>query len=281
VTPSDVSTRTSELSGRKRQQLRWLATRALEITIPIAALLFLWQGVVTFRLLPSFLVPRPDAVVAVMVAQRDLLLHHTIVTTIEVLEGFILAIAVGIPIGWLIVSFSFLERTLYPLMVAFQAVPKVALGPLFVLAFGYGILPKALLALLVAFFPIAAGSAVGFASLDAGWFLLMRSMRASRLQTFLKLQIPAGLPSIFGGLKVGVTLAVVGAVVGEFIGADAGLSYLLLIANSNRDTATEFACLILLSLMGVIFYALVALAEAIAVPWRDSEATRWSAQGTA
>jgi NitT/TauT family transport system permease protein len=271
----------SEFGAQRRAQFRRLAVRCLEIIVPIGMLLLLWQGVVSFRLLPSFLVPPPAAVFDATVAQWNILLQQTIVTTLEVLLGFALAVAVGIPVGWLIVSFSFLERTLYPLMVAFQAVPKVALGPLFVLALGYGVLPKVLLALLVAFFPIAAGSAVGFASLDGGWFLLMRSMRASRLQTFLKLQIPAGLPSIFGGLKVGVTLAVVGAVVAEFIGADSGLSYLLLIANSNRDTATEFACLILLSLMGVIFYALVALAEAIAVPWRDSEATRWSAQGTA
>lgn len=271
----------SEFGKRRRQQLRRLVARFCEIFVPIAALLIIWQGVAAFRLLPSFLVPRPSAVFEVMVTQWALLLQNTVVTAVEVILGFALAVAVGIPIGWLIVSFSFLERTLYPLMAAFQAVPKVALGPLFVLALGYGVLPKVMLAVLVAFFPIAAGSAVGFASLDAGWFLLMRSMRASRLQTFLKLQIPAGLPSIFGGLKVGVTLAVVGAVVAEFIGADAGLSYLLLIANSNRDTATEFACLILLSLMGVIFYALVALAEAIAVPWRDSEAMRWSAQSTA
>jgi NitT/TauT family transport system permease protein len=263
-----------------RRYLRQLVTRVLEIAVPAVALLVIWQVIASFRLLPPFLVPQPEAVLAVMVAQWDILLEHTIVTSSEVVLGFVLAIAVGIPIGWLIVSFSFLERTIYPLMVGFQAVPKVALGPLFVLAFGYGVLPKALLALLVAFFPIAAGSAVGFASLDAGWFLLMRSMRASRLQTFRKLQVPAGLPAIFGGLKVGATLAVVGAVVGEFIGADAGLSYLLLIANSNRDPATEFACLILLSLLGVLFYGLVALAESIAVPWRNSEAMRWSAQGT-
>jgi len=263
------------------QYLRRLAARSLEIVVPIAVLLVLWQSVVSFKLLPPFLVPPPGAVFAVMVARWDLLLQHTVVTALEVLFGFVLAIAIGIPVGWLIVSSSFLERTLYPLMVGLQAVPKVALGPLFVLALGYGVLPKVVLAMLVAFFPIAAGSAVGFTSLDAGWFLIMRSMRASRLQTFLKLQIPAGLPSIFGGLKVGATLAVVGAVVGEFIGADAGLSYLLLIANSNRDTATEFACLILLSLLGVFFYGLVALAETIALPWRDPDATRWSAPGTA
>ena len=254
--------------------------RSLEIGVPIAVLLVLWQGIVSFRLLPSFLVPPPGGVFTVMVTRRALLLEHTAVTALEVLLGFILAAAIGIPLGWLIVSSSVLERTIYPLMVGSQAVPKVALGPLFVLALGYGVLPKVVLALLVAFFPIAAGSAVGFGSLDAGWFLLTRSMRASRLQTFLKLQIPAGLPSIFGGLKVGSALAVVGAVVGEFIGADAGLAYLLLIANANRDIAAEFACLIILTLLGVLFYGLVVLAEAIAMPWRDPDATRWSAQGT-
>jgi NitT/TauT family transport system permease protein len=261
-------------------QLRRLTARSLEIVVPIVVLLVLWQGVVSFRLVPSFLVPPPLAVFRVMVGRWDLLLEHTVITALEVSIGFVLAAVIGIPLGWLIVSSRVLERTIYPLMVGSQAVPKVALGPLFVLAFGYGILPKAILALLVAFFPIAAGSAVGFGSLDAGWFLLTRSMRASRLQTFLKLQIPAGLPSIFGGLKVGAALAVVGAVVGEFIGSDAGLSYLLLIANSNRDTATEFACLILLSLLGIFFYGLVGVAESVAMPWRDPEHMRWSTQGT-
>ena len=254
--------------------------RSIEIAGLVAAILFLWQGIVFFRLLPPFLIPSPLAVFTVLVTQWEILLQHGAITALEVLLGFLLAVAAGIPLGWLIVSSSLLERTIYPLMVGLQAVPKVALGPFFVLAFGFGVLPKVVLALLVAFFPIAAGAAVGFSSLDANWFLLTRSMRASRLQTFLKLQIPAGLPSIFGGLKVGVALAVVGAVVGEFIGSDGGLSYLLLIANANRDTATEFACLILLSLMGIFFYGLVVFAEALAMPWRDPDAARWSAQGT-
>jgi NitT/TauT family transport system permease protein len=260
--------------------LRGAAARSLEIFVPVAVIIIMWQGVVTFRLLPAFLVPPPLGVLRVMIARWEIFLQHTVVTAVEVAIGFVLAGAIGIPLGWLIVSSRILERTIYPLMVGSQAVPKVALGPLFVLAFGYGLLPKVVLALLVAFFPIAAGSAVGFSSLDAGWFLLMRSMRAGRMQTFLKLQIPAGLPAIFGGLKVGAALAVVGAVVGEFIGSDAGLSYLLLIANSNRDTATEFACLILLSLLGILFYALVGLAENIAVPWRNREVMRWSTPGT-
>ena len=254
--------------------------RCLEILVPVLLILVLWKAAAYFRMLPAFLLPQPEEVFAVMVTRWRLLLEHTAVTALEIALGFALAVSMGIPLGWLIVSSKFLERSIYPLMVGSQAVPKVALGPLFVLAFGYGVLPKVILAALVAFFPIAAGTAVGFGSLDAGWFLLTRSMRATRLQTFLKLQIPAGLPSIFGGLKVGAALAVVGAVVGEFIGADAGVSYLLLIANANRDVATEFACLIVLTLLGIFFYALVVLAEAIAVPWRDPEATRWSAQAT-
>lgn len=260
--------------------LRAFGVRCLEILVPVILVLIAWKAAAHFKLLPAFLLPQPEEVFSVMVKSWRLLLEHTAVTALEIGLGFVLAIAIGIPLGWLIVSSSFLERTIYPLMVGSQAVPKVALGPLFVLAFGYGVLPKVLLAALVAFFPIAAGTAVGFGALDAGWFLLTRSMRASRLQTFLKLQIPAGLPSIFGGLKVGAALAVVGAVVGEFIGADAGISYLLLIANANRDVATEFACLIVLTLLGVLFYALVVLVEAIALPWRDPEAVRWSAQAT-
>src|SRR5262249_34235090 len=163
-----------------------LVARSLEIVVPVGALLVLWQGCVSFRLLPAFLVPPPCAVFAVMVNRRDLLLQHTPGTPLEVLLCFILAALIAIPRGSLILSSRLPERTIHPLMVGSQAVPKVALGPLFVLALGYGILPKVVLALLVAFFPIAAGSAVGFSSLDAGWFLLTRSMRASRLQTFWK-----------------------------------------------------------------------------------------------
>lgn len=259
--------------------MKFLA-RCAEIAVPVIVILALWQAAVSLRLLPPFLLPPPADVLAVLVSRWQLLLQHTTVTTLEVALGFALAVAIGIPLGWLIVSSAVLERTIYPLMVGSQAVPKVALGPLLVLAFGYGVLPKVVLAALVAFFPIAAGSAVGFSTLDAGWFLLTRSMRASRLQTFLKLQIPAGLPSIFGGLKVGAALAVVGAVVGEFIGADAGVSYLLLIANANRDIAMEFACIIILTLLGILFYGVVVIAEAIAVPWRDRAASRWSAEGT-
>src|SRR6202023_717554 len=131
-----------DLSGRHMQEgFRRVVTRALEIALPIAAIFLLWQLIVSFKLLPFFLVPPPITVFTVMITQWELLLWHGSVTALEVFLGFLFAVVIGIPLGLLIVSSSFLERTIYPLMVGAQAIPKVALGPLFVLAFGYGVLP--------------------------------------------------------------------------------------------------------------------------------------------
>jgi NitT/TauT family transport system permease protein len=184
--------------------------------------------------------------------------------------GFVLSIAVGVPLALATFLWPAFARSVYPLLVSSQAVPKMAVAPLFIVWFGFGLLPKVLIAFLIAFFPIVISTVVGLAAIEPEKIHLARSMGLGAAATFFKIRLPNALPSIFGGLKVAITLAVVGAVVGEFIGGDAGLGYVLMSANGSMDTALLFAGLIGLTVIGVVFYLLIELAERLALPWRSS-----------
>jgi NitT/TauT family transport system permease protein len=159
-----------------------------------------------------------------------------------------------------------------PLLVSSQAMPKVAVAPLFLVWFGFGLLPKVLIAFLIAFFPIVISTVVGLAAIEQEKIHLARSMGLGTVATFFKIRLPSALPSVFGGLKISITLAVVGAVVGEFVGGDAGLGYLLMVANGNIDTPLLFAGLIALTVQGVALYFLVELAERLAIPRQTAAA---------
>ena len=154
-----------------------------------------------------------------------------------------------------------------PTMLFFQVVPKVAIAPLFLVWFGVGVLPKVLVAFLISFFPIVINSVIGMRSAEKEMIYLVQSMGANELTTFLKIRLPKALPSIFGGLKVGMGQAVVGATVGEFIAAERGLGYLQLISQVRLDTPLLFAAVVVLSLLGVLLFNLVAMIERIALPW--------------
>jgi NitT/TauT family transport system permease protein len=166
-----------------------------------------------------------------------------------------------------VASSRLLNLTLYPLFVATQSVPKVAIAPIILVWFGIGLQSKLAIAFLVAFFPIVVDTATGLSATPPGLLELARSLRASRLQVFWKVQLPAALPHVFAGCKVAVTLAVVGAVIGEFVGANAGLGNLLLSANSQLDSPLAWAALIWLSLLGVLLFLAVAAAEWLLMPW--------------
>jgi len=153
-----------------------------------------------------------------------------------------------------------------PLLISSQAMPKVAIAPLFLVWFGFGLVPKVLIAFLIAFFPVVINTAVGLAAIEPEKIHLARSMGFGAVDTFFKIRLPDALPAIFAGLKISITLAVVGAVVGEFVGGDAGLGYLLMVANGSMDTQLLFAGIVCLTILGVAFYLLVELAERLAVP---------------
>jgi NitT/TauT family transport system permease protein len=235
-----------------------------------AVLLGLWAVASHGLGLPPYLVPPPELVVQQLVAQWPKLLAETWLTTLAAVGGFALSVAVGLPLAVLIVYSRTVENYLYPLLVFSQSVPKIAVAPLFVVWFGFGLLPKVIAAFLLAVFPVVVAAVTGLKSVEPEMLDLARSVRAGRLKTFWHISLPHSLPHIFSGLKVAVTLAVVGAVVGEFVGSNSGIGYVLQIANGNFDLPLMFAALLVLSTVGVLLFALVDAAEALFIPWHSS-----------
>ena len=245
--------------------------------ILVVLLIGLWQLVIVVFRIPPYLIPAPLAVVKQLIAQWPDLLRQTGYTTYATLGGFALSIAFGIPMALMIAYSRTVESFVYPLLVFSQSVPKVAIAPLFVVWFGFGIIPKIIAAFLLGFFPVVVSTVVGFKAVDRDMLDLARSMKASKLQTFMRISLPQALPSIFAGLKVSVTLAVVGAVVGEFVGSNSGIGYVLQIANGNFDLPLMFAALTILSLVGVLLFAAVDLVERFMIPWHASQRNEFSA----
>lgn len=227
-----------------------------------------WLGTIVFGV-SEFLVPSPGDVVAAFTDQTTYLLDQTKITLIETVEGFVLAILVGVPGAMLIASSRVVERTVYPILLAVNSVPKVAIAPILVVWMGFGQLPKVVMVLLLCFFPIVLSTASGLRSTPAELVELVSSLDAGRLQTFRKVRLPAALPQIFVGLKTAISLAVIGAVIAEFVGADAGLGFIIVQSGASADTALAFASMGLLSLISIVlFYLLVAL-ERWLVPWSE------------
>jgi NitT/TauT family transport system permease protein len=230
----------------------------------------LWELVIRVFRIPPYLIPAPLAVAKMLVAEWPRLWQNGLFTAYATLGGFALSILIGIPIAMLIAYSRLVESYVYPLLVFSQSVPKIAIAPLFVVWFGFGIFPKVISAFMLGFFPVVVATVMGFKSIEPDMIDLARSMRASRWQMFVKFSLPQALPSIFSGLKVSATLAVVGAVVGEFVGSNSGIGYVLQIANGNFDLPLMFAALFVLSMMGVILFALVDIAEKMMIPWHQS-----------
>src|SRR6478736_8728918 len=204
-------------------------------------------------------------------AEWPRLLAESWKTTLATLGGFALTIVIGIPIAMVIAYSRLVESYVYPLLVFSQSSPKVAIAPLFVVWFGFGIFPKVISAFLLGFFPVVVSTVMGFKSVEPDMLDLARSMGASRLQTFFKISLPQALPAIFSGLKVSVTLAVVGAVVGEFVGSNSGIGYVLQRSIGTFDLPTMFAALVILALLGVILFWIVDRIERFVIPWHVSQ----------
>ncbi|MBI3024206.1 MAG: ABC transporter permease, partial [Candidatus Tectomicrobia bacterium] len=195
------------------------------------------------------------------------LLWHTWITGAEVILGFLASALLGVPAGVLVVWSKTLERTLMPIFVTSQTIPKIAIAPLFIIWFGIGIFPKVLVSLLIAFFPIVISTSVGLKAINQDMIDLIHSMNATKWQVFQKVRIPNSLPFIFSGLKIATAFATVGAVVGEFVGSDKGLGYVLIVSNSMLETPRLFATLLPLSLIGVLLYSAVTRIERVLIPW--------------
>ena len=230
-----------------------------------------WWFVADRELMANYLVPRPSQVWEKFTTDFGYFAKHSGVTLYETVVGFILASLLGLGTAVLIVYSPTAEKTLYPIVLFAQVIPKVAIAPLLIAWFGAGAQsPKIILAVLIAFFPVVISGVTGLRSVDPELLDLSATMGASRWQTFRKIRFPNALPHLMAGEKVAVTLAVVGAVVGEFVGAGEGLGYVLLVANGNLDSPTLFAALILMSVIGIVLFILIEMAEALLVPWHAS-----------
>jgi NitT/TauT family transport system permease protein len=272
-----------EADVRRRRRDRARRDRMVALVYPIGTMVLLvaaWEAADYLFSIPAYLVPAPSAIARAMDTNAAVLIKHSIGTTIEIILGFALSIAVGVPLALAIFLWKPFARTVYPLLISSQAVPKVAVAPLFLVWFGFGLLPKVLIAFLIAFFPVVINTVMGLASLEREKIYLAQSMGLGPLATFFKIQLPNALPSIFAGLKISITFAVVGAVVGEFVGGQGGLGYLLLIANGNMDTALLFAGVVALTFLGIVLFALIGLIERLVLPPHAVESTNFSRETT-
>ncbi len=262
---------------RKSRSVGAVALHLLAGILPalvFIALIGMWWAAVAILKVPPYLLPPPQDVLPRMVASRESLWNHSLVTLQEILFGFGLSIVTAIPMGLLIALSPTAKRMLYPLLVFIQLVPKIAIAPLFVVWVGFGPTSKVLLTLLLTFFPLLLASIAGFQILDQRLLYLTRSMGASFWQTFRYLRFPAALPVIFGGLKTSATIAATAAIVAEFVGANKGLGYILLQATGTMDTTYVFAILFLLTIIGLALNTIVEIAEYLMTPWRRGQSSK-------
>lgn len=245
---------------------KWLMSSLILI-----CLLVIWEvGVRVFNI-PVWQLPAPSLIGQELVNIWGLLWKHTLVTLQEVILGFILALFAGIILAIIISYSKILERSIYPIIIASQTIPIIAIAPLLLIWIGYGILPKIIVVALISFFPITVNTVDGLRSVDPDMVDMMKVLGASRWQIFSKLQVPNSLPYLLSGVKVGISVSVIGAVIGEWVGASAGLGYLMTYSQPLFLTARVFASIFILSVMGVGLFLLASLTERLMLPWRYNE----------
>ncbi len=255
-----------ERPGRRlvvERQIRWIVP-PLVFSL---ALLVIWQiGVRLFEVQP-WLLPSPVQILRAGVQARPLLWPHIWQTTQETVLGFLAALLIGLGLGVLIDFSSTIRAAIYPLLVLSQTIPIIAIAPLLVIWFGYGILPKIIVVGLVCFFPIVVSTADGLRSADPELIDLLRTMGASRKDAFLKVRLPGAMPAIFTGIKVGITYSVVGAILGEWVGASRGLGVFMLRATNSFRTDWVFVSIAITALLSMALFGLATLAERAALGW--------------
>ena len=248
--------------------------RARSWTIPLLIIVVLvgaWELWVQVGGVPKWQLPAPSAIARELLESRALLWDHTLVTIKEVALGFMVALGAGVLLATLIAYSRILERSIYPIVIASQTIPIIAIAPLLLIWVGYGITPKVIVVALISFYPIAVNTVDGLKSIDPDMVSMMRTLGASRWQVFTKLQIPNSLPFMFSGIKIGISVSVIAAVIGEWVGASAGLGYLITYSQPLFLTARVFAAIVVLSAMGISLFVLASLVERLMLPWYHKE----------
>lgn len=254
-----------------RKGLEWLARHnGWLVLVSILAVLGAWALIVSIAKIPAFLLPSPAVVWKkfLTVLLDGTLLTNTLVTLNEVLLGLLLGSTVAMCFGYLLAKSRLTEKILSPYLVASQAIPVVAIAPLLIIWFGSGMPSKILICAMTVFFPVLVNTMIGFREVPDSLRDLMRSLRATRWQKLRFLEIPAALPVLFGGLRIGATLSVIGAVVGEFVGSDKGLGFLINVGRGQFDTALVFVAIFTLILMAILLYGMAMLAEKRSTHWK-------------
>lgn len=244
--------------------------RRLRPLVGIAGFLLAWEGAARLLHVPAYILPAPSTILLNIAGNWRGLLGAAAFTVQPMVLGFLLAVALGVLIALCIAFSRPVQVVAYPLLVFLQIVPKIAVAPLFIIWFGFGMTPKVLLVFLLSFFPIVVAAITAFRSIEPEIMDLARATGAGRLRTFRMVQLPHALPALFGGFKVAAALAATAAVVAEFVASDRGLGYLLMEYNGNLDTAGSFAAVFILSALGLALYGVVEVLEGLAVPWHVS-----------
>jgi NitT/TauT family transport system permease protein len=242
----------------------WFAT-----PLVLIALIAIWHAYVTIFSVSPFILPSPlevgKAIVKLLSDPRTW--QHTLITLYEIVAGFIIAVIIGIVFGGLLGKIRWLEQTLNPLIVGLQVMPKVALIPLFIVWFGFGVTSKIVLAAVISFFPIMTNTILGIKSVETGHRDVMLALNASRWQTFRDVELPSALPFILTGMEVGIVLATIGAIVGEYLGGSQGLGYMAVSTLNAFDVQSMFGVIFILTALGLVLYFLVVMMRRYLTPW--------------
>ena len=238
--------------------------------IVIAVLLVIWQLACSFELVPGYMLPSPIEVVKAFINDFPLLMSHARVTILEAVLGLVIGVLLGFGCAALMDTFPLVKKGLYPILVLTQTIPPVAIAPLLILWFSYGIAPKVILVVLVAFFPMAVGLLEGFQSVDEDMIRLMKSMDANRWQIFWNVKFPAALGEFFSGLKIAVAYSIVGAVIAEWLGGFSGLGVYMTRVKKSLSYDKMFAVIFFVSAISLILMALVKYIQYKAMPWEHT-----------
>lgn len=233
----------------------------------VACAILSWQMTVVLFEIPTWKLPAPSAIAMELIEERKLFWHHFLVTLSEVIIGFAAALIAGVSLAFLVVYFRTFQRAVYPFLIASQTIPIIVMAPLLLIWVGYGITPKIIIVVLIAFFPIVINTVDGMQSVDTDMINMMRTLGAKKRQVFTKIQIPCSLPFLFSGIKIAVTYSVIGAVIGEWVGSSAGLGYLTRVSVPLFLTERSFGAVILLAVMGMLLFLTATILERILLPW--------------
>jgi len=244
-----------------------LIKRNYPAILMIIAALIVWEGYVRITNQPITTLPAPSQIIKTLINERYVLLGHAKITIFEALLGFSIAFILAIIIAIIIDSSNFFKRGFYPILVTSQTIPIIALAPLIAIWFGYGILPKVIVVVLVTFFPIVISLADGLNNADKGLIDLMKTMNASKWQILIKIKFPSALPALFSGLRIAATYSVMGAVIGEWLGASKGLGIYMRNTLHSYLTDRLFAAIIIMVITSITFYSILLLLETKLVPW--------------